>query len=252
MIFFNFSKKRLPLIAIGAILVILGIILIVGQSPKEKNSNKTLISFGNDQVEKAITEYLLTQQRFSWKTRNDSHNVCSVENLNEGNGLFPLYIWAYCAEYAIQDGEIQTLSGSSGPVKIDYPNELSFYDLNRFSYEAPGDGSQYGEDIKRIFPENLQDIIFNFDRDDIIRKNETDALEWFSSPEAGNNNLWELVKQAVNNCEVVKVWQAHSRVVKAELKSGEELTALEPEIDDIIEIVEKVEPRCGNVPIGTE
>jgi len=252
MIFFNYSKKRLPLIIIGVILTILGVVLLIYQPSEKENINQPPIVFGNDQLEKAITEYLLTERHFSWTTKDDSRNFCSVEKLDQENDLFPLYIWAYCAEYAIKDGGIKTLSGSSGPAEINYPNELSFYDLSRFSYKAPGDGSQYGEDIKRIFPDNLQNIIFNFDRDNIIRKNETAALAWFSSSEAGSANLWELVKKAVNDCEASKVWQTHAKIVKAELKNGGELTTLEPEIDEIIKIVDEAEPKCGKIPIGTE
>jgi len=103
------------------------------------NNNKLLSNFGNDQIEKAITNYLLTQKLFSWKTKDDSHNFCVVENLKPDNELFPLYVWAYCGEYIIQDGELKALSGSSGPKKINYPNELSFYNLSKFSYEVARD-----------------------------------------------------------------------------------------------------------------
>jgi len=136
------------------------------------------------------------------------------------------------------------LSGSSGPAKIDYPNELSFYDLSKFSYEAPGDGSYYAEDIRRIFPEDIWQRIFNFDRESIIKKIESTAFINISS--------WELIKQAINDCEVESVWQTHDRAVKAELKNGEELTAIEPKIDDIMGIAEIAEPQCGRILMGTE
>jgi len=206
--------------------------------------NETLSNFGNDQVERAITNYLLTQKHFSWKTRDDSHNFCAVENLKPEKELFPLYVWAYCGEYIIQNGKLKTLSGSSGPTKIDYPNELSFYDLSKFSYEAPGDGSHYAEDIRKIFPEDAQQKIFNFDRENIIKRIENIAFTNISS--------WELIKQAINNCEVGKVWQTHDRTVKAEFKNGEELAAIEPRIDDIINIAKAVEPKCGRILMGTE
>jgi len=200
--------------------------------------------FGNDQIEKAITNYLLTQKHFSWKIRDNSHNFCAVENLKPDNELFPLYVWAYCGEYVIQDGGLKALSGSSGPVKIDYPNELSFYNLSRFSYEAPGDGSYYAEDVRRIFPEEIHQKIFNFDRENIIKRIERTAF--------ANISTWELIKQAIDNCEVEVVWQAHDRTVKAELKNGEELFAVEPKIDDIMNIAEAVQPKCGEILMGTE
>jgi hypothetical protein len=77
--------------------------------------------------EQAIADYLKTQNDFSWQNKEGSHSVCSVENLSaEDDGLFPFYIWAYCVEYGFENGELKTFSGSSGPVKINYPNELSY------------------------------------------------------------------------------------------------------------------------------
>ena len=206
--------------------------------------NELSSNFGNDQVEKAITNYLLTQKHFSWKTSDNSHNFCVIENLKPENELFPLYVWVYCGEYIIQDGEVKTLSGSSGPAKIDYPNELSFYDLSKFSYEAPGDGSHYAEDIKRIFPEDIWQHIFNFDRENTIKRIESTAFANISS--------WALIKQAINNCEAESVWQTHDRAVKVKLKNGEELTAVEPELDDIIDLAIATEPKCGKILMGTE
>jgi hypothetical protein len=124
----------------------------------------------NNQLEKSITDYLVSQSQFSWKTKSDSRNLCVIENLLE-NELFPKYVWAYCVEYDANNGKV--LSGSSLPVKIDYPNELSFYDIDGFSYEVPGDGSQYSEDVKRIFPQEIQQKIFNFDSKNIIEKAKT-------------------------------------------------------------------------------
>jgi len=133
--------------------------------------------FGNNQVEKSITDYLLTQEYFSWKTTIGSRNFCVIENLNPTEGdLFPLCVWVRCGEFILQNGKLKELSGKSVPAKIDYPNELSFYDLSRFSYEVPGDGSQYSKDIKIIFPLNVQKMIFGFDIDNLNKKIKSVAL----------------------------------------------------------------------------
>jgi hypothetical protein len=68
----------------------------------------------------------------------------------------------------------------------------------------------------------------------------------------GTNSTWEMAVEAVNNCEVEKVFQAHSRVTTLTLKNGNKLTATEPEIDDIMKITAGVEDKCGRVLIGTE
>jgi len=207
-------------------------------------NNETSSNFGNNQIEKAIINYLLTQKRFGWKTTNNSHNFCVIENLKPEKELFSLYVWVYCGEYIIQDSKLKTLSGSSGPAKINYPNELSFYDLSKFSYEVPGDGSHYAEDVGKIFPEDVQQGIFNFDRKNIIKRIESIAF--------ANIFSWELIKQVIDNCEVKSVWQKHDRTVKIDLKNGEELFATEPKIDDIINITETVQSKCGEILMGTE
>jgi len=63
---------------------------------------------------------------------------------------------------------------------------------------------------------------------------------------------WSAIKQAIANCEVESVWQTHARTVQAKLKNGEELTAIEPRLDDIINITEAAEPKCGKILMGTE
>ncbi|MFA5368782.1 MAG: hypothetical protein WC303_02095 [Candidatus Paceibacterota bacterium] len=207
------------------------------------NSEKTS-GFNNDKIEKAITDYLLTEQYFSWRNRNDSFNFCAIENLDTEKQLFPLYVWVYCGEYVVENGKLETVSGSSGPAKINYPNELSFYDIKKFSYEAPGSGSQYGDDIRKIFPENVQNRIFNFNANSIIERIENTALI--------NILSWEAIKQAINNCEVENIFQSHNRDVIATLKSGDKLTAVEPNIDDVIKITDSVFQKCGKIQVGTE
>ncbi len=63
---------------------------------------------------------------------------------------------------------------------------------------------------------------------------------------------WETIKQAINNCEVESVWQTHARTVGAKLKNGEELAAVEPKLDDIIDLAIAAESKCGEILMGTE
>lgn len=114
------------------------------------------------QRDEAIEQYLLTQKEFSWKTESDSRNACVFERLSSDNILFPSPLWVYCSEYKIKDGDIVRLSGMTGPALIDYPNELSFFDIDRFSHQAPRDGSLYSKDIKKIFSKDVQEKILNY------------------------------------------------------------------------------------------
>lgn len=127
----------------------------------QKQDGETSI-LGNPLLDEAVTNFLLSEQQFSWKTGEGSTNFCVFQNLNPESELFPIYIWIRCGEFKIVSGELKELSGTSLPIKIDYPNELSYYDQAKFSFEAPRDGSLYDGDIKRIFPENIWHRL-NFD-----------------------------------------------------------------------------------------
>ncbi len=63
---------------------------------------------------------------------------------------------------------------------------------------------------------------------------------------------WEVIKSAFNNCEVEKAFQAHSREVKIELKNGQKINSVEPEIDDIMDLASGVQEKCGRIIIATE
>ncbi|MCK9438780.1 hypothetical protein M0Q39_01735 [Patescibacteria group bacterium] len=207
-------------------------------------TDKINIAYNPTPREQAIERYLLIQKHFSWKNRDDSYNFCTIKNLKPDQELFPLYIWAYCGEYVIENNKLVTVSGSSGPVKIDYPNELSYYDINKFSYEAPGDGADYTKDIKKIFPEDVQRKIFDHDVDELIVKAEDYAFT--------NITNWNLIKQAIAECEIESVMQTHALEVTATFKNGEEITAREPKIDDIFDIVDQYKDKCGEIIMATE
>lgn len=133
---------------------------IPDESKEEKIEVDVLLSTSPRDL--AIEKYLESQKYFAWTTRKNSQNACVFENLGKEEDLFPLSLWVFCQEYILEQGEIKELSGSSGPVLLDYPNELSFFDLDRFSFRVPGDGSLYNEDIKKIFSAEIQDKIFNY------------------------------------------------------------------------------------------
>lgn len=198
----------------------------------------------NAQMERVLTDYLLHQKQFSWKTREDSFGVCGVENLEPENQLFPLSVWVYCGEYIVRDGVFESVSGSSGPVKIDYPNELSYFNPTRLSHEAPRDGALYADDIKRLFSLTVQERIAGFDARGMIARIERTAFE--------NRVAWESIKQSITACAVKSVFQAHDRTIKVELKNGTEVTAIEPELDDALEVVNAAKGKCGQIIIAIE
>ncbi len=67
-----------------------------------------------------------------------------------------------------------------------------------------------------------------------------------------NETYWDMLKQAVENCEVTSVMQTHSLEVTAVLKSGRVINAKEPAIDDIFDIVSQAEEKCDRIRMATE
>jgi hypothetical protein len=173
MIFERYSKHKKALFGIYFTVLIFGIALLLWREIPEKDSEyqkpaEVSDGFGNNQIAPAIEAYLLTQKSFNWKTGEGSKNFCVVQNLMPEKELFPLYIYARCGEFIKENGQIKEISGMSGPIKINYPNELSFYDTAKFTHEAPRDGSLYGEDTKRIFPKEVVERIAGFDNKGLV------------------------------------------------------------------------------------
>lgn len=63
---------------------------------------------------------------------------------------------------------------------------------------------------------------------------------------------WEKAQELVLGCRAEKVFQTHALKVTVVLNNGVKLTAIEPTIDDIMDIAVSAEEKCGNIVIGTE
>jgi hypothetical protein len=212
-------------------------------APCPAGSN-AITPFKNPLIANAIEQYLLTQIRFSWETRPDSYRQCAVFPLDHTEALFPISVWVVCGEYVFEGDTARMVSGSSGPALVAYPNELSFYDPARFTHEAPRDGAFYDEDIARIFSPVAQEGIVTLDRASVTATAGLRAEEAFRA--------WNAVVVAIKNCEVESVMQAHSREVSARLKDGSTLRAIEPRIDDIIDVADVASASCGKIRMATE
>ncbi len=213
---------------------------------------KSSYGFGNSQVGKAIADYLASQGAFAWQPRQESsHIFCVVENLDPKRELFPLYVWARCGKFAKENGALKELSSVSLPVKIGYPNELSYYDPASFTHEAPGDGAAYEEGVRQIFPPELQEKILGYDASMLSAELAAQSPAWFET-EVENDEDWQAIKQAIAECRVESIMQAHSLKVSAYLKDGAELKAVEPEIDEIMKISIAAQAKCGKIIMATE
>jgi len=66
------------------------------------------------------------------------------------------------------------------------------------------------------------------------------------------NSDWSVVLIAIKNCEVESVFQTHSKLVTLKLKNGNKVTAYEPQIDDVMDVVESLNGKCGDIRLATE
>lgn len=63
---------------------------------------------------------------------------------------------------------------------------------------------------------------------------------------------WVEAEQLVVGCQVERVGQTHARAVTIVLKNGDWLETTEPNLDDIIDIAQAAEEKCGEIEIATE
>jgi len=178
--------------------------ITVSEAPADESglfpSDITESQFGNQYLESSLSEYFLRQSEFSWQTSDTGYRFCTLENLDTNETLFPLSVWVFCSEYDMDNGVLKALSGSSGPVKVFYPNENSFYDVRNFSHVHPRDGSLYSKDIQRIFSPEVQERIRIFDVTELQKKNEIFARD--------NIARWLKIKDAVLRVRL-KVFSKH-------------------------------------------
>lgn len=66
------------------------------------------------------------------------------------------------------------------------------------------------------------------------------------------NNDWLTVVRLLKDCQVKAVMQTHSRSVTVTLKNGQEISAQEPQIDDVFTVISQLSGRCGNIIMATE
>jgi hypothetical protein len=72
------------------------------------------------------------------------------------------------------------------------------------------------------------------------------------STDTDNDKAWTAIKAAINACETSAISQTHAGQVMARLKSGQTLSATEPQIDEIITLAANAAAKCGRIQIATE
>ena len=86
-----------------------------------------------------------------------------------------IYIWAFLQEYYKKSGKTELGSGWSVPMVLSTETHAGVMSIA--GHETPHDGSQYGDDIRRLFPKELHQKIFDFSGTDEMRSLEKHSVE---------------------------------------------------------------------------
>lgn len=62
---------------------------------------------------------------------------------------------------------------------------------------------------------------------------------------------WSTALQLIKNCDVLRIAQTHNRNVDLWLKDGRQVWTTEPNLDDVLDEVQRAN-QCGTIPISTE
>lgn len=205
----------------------------------------------NDKIEESIADLLVSQDILIRQTQKGSRNFCRVENLDPRLEPFPIYVWACCGEFIFKDREIKEIKTVSEPIKIYNPAKSSPYDIGQFTFDTPSSGGAYTEDVRKIFPENIQQYILRYD-DTKISQKLTDYASAKLRSEFELNVDWDMIKMAIESCDAKQVFQAHDLSVSVTLKNEQVMNATEPEIDDIIYLAQEARAKCGEIMMATE
>ncbi|MFH0866242.1 MAG: hypothetical protein V1904_08605 [Bacteroidota bacterium] len=127
---------------------------------------QSLTQKDNDAIEKYLDENVMNPE-FGGK-------VFSASEIFETSDD-KIYLWAYLQEYYKKDNALQTGSGWSVPIVLSV--ECSTEGLKILNHKVPGDGENYSNDIKSMFPEDIQQKIFDFSGTESIPKLEKNSKE---------------------------------------------------------------------------
>jgi heat shock protein HslJ len=139
-------------------------------------------------------------------------------------------------------------------------------DCNGFSsaYTKNGNNINFGLFASnQMYCENSQEEVFKrslaqveeflFDENGrLVLRSGSSSMVFVDKGSEQNKKNWDLIKQAVADCNAEEVGQTHDRKVRVTLKNGDKIEAYSPKIDNIFDIVNDAQESCGKVILWTE
>lgn len=243
----NRKVKNLIIILFIILFIITGIFFVY--------QNKSMIKYKiisilnppseiNENIENEDTNYsepvisTLTGIKWSWERITTSENEI----------IFPRTHDAFTITFT-EDGEIDGTTDCNNFSSTFTKNESNINFGPFMSTEMYCKNSQ-----EEIFKKLLSEVnnFSVYEDSKLILNSEKSSITFVNKDSEENKRNWNLIKEAVANCNIKKGGQTHSREVTVKLKNGEELKAYSPKIDNIFDIVNDAEEKCGKVILWTE
>lgn len=243
----NRKEKNLILVLLIILFIITGLFFVYENRRRIRYKIVSILnppSEINENVENEDTNYnepvisTLTGIKWSWERIPTSENEI----------IFPRTHDIFTITFT-EDGELFGTTDCNNFSSTFTKNENSINFSPFMSTEMYCKNSQE-EIFKKILSEINNFSLYNDSK--LILNSEKSSITFVNKDSEENKRNWNLIKEAVANCNIKKGGQTHSREVTVRLKNGEELKAYSPKIDNIFDIVNDAEEKCGKVILWTE
>lgn len=130
----------------------------------KQERTQSLTTYDTDAIEKYLDEKMMNPE-FGGKVFSSYEIFKSADD--------KVYLWAYLQEYYKKDKVLTTGTGWSVPAVLSVDNSGGI--LKAISHKVPMDGMDYSNDIKSMFPEDIQQRIFDYPGSSSIQKLEKES-----------------------------------------------------------------------------
>lgn len=151
------------------------------QTPSSTSVSQQEVALDNKDAEDAVENFLTQGPLSQWM---DGKIFASYFILGEehAGATTTRYIWANIESFTNEQGKVELKSGFSGPIALTIIRRDDKEAV--VGHQVPRDGNLYGPDIRKIFPQNIQDKIFHkpgVPLPDLEQRNHTQAKQYFST-----------------------------------------------------------------------
>lgn len=172
-------KKTIVLIMLASA-VILAIAIVALRGKNAESIIDRYPVYEQVHIDSSITHPLLREKILGQMLPPDKENaanfcavkVFSSEKISESD--YYVYAWVFESVYSDDGGVLSEDGGASYPCRFELNKENDTFRVT--AAEVPGDGAQYNEDIKKLFPEYVREEIYSVQDNGTVKKLGNDTL----------------------------------------------------------------------------